>query len=405
LHFLELHFTQTSELWYITGYSVGIFKSQGFHLIERIGNNHVMKVLFITLPAPDHITDQIYSGLCTLLGHQNVIDFPSKPTYHDPLAKMWFVPQYPASTISSEEEVVSLIRDQAFSFLCFSPRSYPLNILDSLRKYQIPLPPLVLIDGEEDTKIRYDLWSRYNVQTYFKRDYIWGTRNQAIDFLHAAQTFQWNRRLFAQTHPLPLALSLESIPNNEQAQKEVDISYTGRASHPSRPKAISRLTKIPHLKFEGGLYREPSDHIYKMKPGFTERLQAVPPTYEVPKLSPDPDQQGGNAYYDQIFRSKIAISLRGAGLTPPIRYYEIVACKTLLLSDIPYSIIPNNFINRKHAVFFKRDLSDLIQLAKYYAQHDSEREEIIDQGYQHLLQYHTCEKRAEYFLDICRKAL
>lgn len=371
-----------------------------------------MKVLFITLPAPDHITDQMYSGLCTLLGHQNVIDFPSKPTYHDPLAKMWFIPQYPASDISTEEEVLALIRDQEFSFVCFSSRSYPLNILDALRKHQIPLPPLVLIDGEEDIKIRHNLWTQYKVQIYFKRDYIWGTRNQMVDFLHAAKTFQWNRSLFAQTYPLPLALSPESIPQYEQSPKNVDISYTGRASHPCRPKAISRLTNVPNLKFEGGLYRETHDHIYKMKPGFTERLkdkffpaQAIPPDYEVPKLSPNPDHQGRNAYYDQIFRSKIAISLRGAGLTPPIRYYEIVACKTLLLSDIPYSIIPNNFIHKKHAVFFKRDLSDLIQLAKYYAQHDAERQEIIDQGYQHLLKYHTCEKRAEYFLDICRKAL
>jgi len=56
------------------------------------------------------------------------------------------------------------------------------------------------------------------------------------------------------------------------------------------------------------------------------------------------------------------------GSPPPIRYYEIVACKTLLLSDIPYSVIPHNFIHNTHAVFIKRDLSNLVELVKYYLQ-------------------------------------
>ena len=46
-----------------------------------------------------------------------------------------------------------------------------------------------------------------------------------------------------------------------------------------------------------------------------------------------------------------------------------------------------------------------MELAEFYIQHEAERQEIVEKGYQHLINYHTCEKRAEYFLDICQKAL
>lgn len=370
-----------------------------------------MKILFLTVPAPDHQSDQMYTGLCSILGSKNVVDFPSKPTYHDPSAKVWFVPQSSSSPLS-EEEVIERLKQHEFSFICFPPRPIALKTLNSLRQSNIPMPPLVLLDGEDDPKIRHDLLGRYPIRLYFKRDYLWGTRNQLQDFIHAAQAFRWDRSLFNRTYPLPLAVALPTIPPIPQIHKSIDISYTGRSSHPSRPKIVTRLKHASTFHFDGGLYRDPIDPTYKMKGPWAERLKdkffptrASAPSFEVSKLSPDPDQQGHNPYFSQIFRSKIALCLRGGGLTPPIRYYEIVACKTLLLSDTPYSVIPNNFAHKVHAVFFKRNLSDLVALAEYYLHHEAERQEIIEQGYQHLVNYHTCEKRAEYFLDICRKAL
>ncbi len=370
-----------------------------------------MKILFITLPAPDHQTDQMYTGLCSLLGSNNVVDFPHKPTYHDPSAKVWFVPQSLSPSLS-QEEVIERLHQREFSLICFSPRSIALNTLNSLLHAKAPMPPLVILDGEEDSRIRHDLLARYPIQLYFKRDYIWGTRNQIWDFIDAAQSFRWNRSLFRRTFPLPLGVALQTIPPNPNLERTLDISYTGRSSHPCRPKVISMLKHATTFQFNGGLYRNQDDRPYKMKESWTKRLKdkyfpsdASPPNYEVSKLSPDPDSHGNNPYFDQIFRSKVALCLRGGGFTPPIRYYEIVACKTLLLSDIPYSVIPNNFIHKTHAVFFQRNLSDIMELAEFYIQHEAERQEIVEKGYQHLINYHTCEKRAEYFLDICRKDL
>jgi len=77
----------------------------------------------------------------------------------------------------------------------------------------------------------------------------------------------------------------------------------------------------------------------------------------------------------------------------------------MLVSERPEILIPNDFVDRRHAVFCKPDLSDLEALVRYYARHDAEREAIAAEGRVHVLKYHTCERRAEYFLDVCAERL
>jgi hypothetical protein len=369
-----------------------------------------VKVLCIALPAPDHLTDQLYTGLHQVLGIDNVVDFPPKPAYRDPQQRVWFLPQIQAPSYT-KEEILSKLEKREFDFVCIPARAVAFQTLASLWG-RAPFPPLILLDGEEDTRIRHDLLSQYPIRLYFKRDYVWGLRGQPLDFLGAARAFRWNRALFERTYPLPLGVALETIPPTPNIEKTVDVSYTGRGSHRHRNVAVTLLRAARDLRFEGGVYRDPEDRTYKLKAWRTERLRdkllpdrAVPPPYEVSKLAPDPDATGRSPYFDQIYRSKVALCVRGGGFTQPIRYYEIVVCRTMLLSDIPYAVIPNNFEHKRHAIFFRRDFRDLVELARYYARHDAERESIVEAGYQHLLKHHTCERRAEYFLDICRKAL
>ena len=367
-----------------------------------------MKILFLSLPYPDHITDQLYTGLCKVLGVDCVVDFPWKPACHDPAHRVWFVSQVNTRR-HSEPEVIDLLTKKAFDFICVPSRAPAIQALTSLSD-KVPLAPLVLIDCEEDTRIRHDLWTRYPFRAYFKRDYVWGLRNGVHDLLSMAKDFHGKRELFTRTFPLPLCVDLETIPPDLHSSREIDVSYIGRISHPHRVTAVKILRSQTDLMFNGGVYRDATDRVYKLKDAPSERLKdklfphwARSAPYESQKLEPLMDSTGHSPYFDQIFRSKIAVSIRGGGLTPPIRYYEIIACKTLLLSDIPYTVIPNNFEHQRHAVFFRRDFGNLAELARYYATHDSERESIIESGYQHLLKFHTCERRAEYFLDICRK--
>jgi spore maturation protein CgeB len=116
------------------------------------------------------------------------------------------------------------------------------------------------------------------------------------------------------------------------------------------------------------------------------------------------ERKGPEGYYREIASSRIAVAIRGGGWMSP-RYFEIVAMGAMLLSDKPEVLIPDDFVDRRHAVHCKPDLSDLDDLVRHYLREDQERETIATEGRAHLLKYHTCERRAEYFLEICQRAL
>jgi spore maturation protein CgeB len=100
----------------------------------------------------------------------------------------------------------------------------------------------------------------------------------------------------------------------------------------------------------------------------------------------------------------MALSIRGGGFDT-LRYWEIPTSKAVLVSEQPDICIPNNFEHGKHALFCRPDLSDLIDLVRTYLRDDAAREALALEGHRHLLRFHTCERRAEYFLDLCRQHL
>ena len=182
-----------------------------------------------------------------------------------------------------------------------------------------------------------------------------------------------------------------------------DVSYAGRISHPKRQKAVEMLRHASGIKFLGGVYAEAEDRQSKLLTGLPRLLI---------KLKGDPvvtvAQKGvklsQSEYHTLLGRSTMALSIRGGGFDT-LRYWEIVASGTLLLSEQPDIEIPNNFVHGKQALFFRPDLSDLVDLVRIYARDPQRCATMAAEGYKHLLQYHTCERRAEYFLGVCRGAI
>jgi hypothetical protein len=340
-----------------------------------------VKILYLTDPYPDYLADQIYTGLCKVLGWKYVVDFPFKAIYHDPEKMVWYLPQVPGENYL-EEDIVGLLREKYFDFICISsPRQGQLGVLKLLSS-KLKLPPIVIIDGEDDACIRYEIAEAYCVRLYFKREYIWANGRKVRrlrDFYNYVRSFRYNKELFRITHPLPFSAILESIPRAEKVQKDTDVSFRGFVwSKGSRKRArtFQILQQLKSVRFSGGIYT-PKDMSCRMAPG---------------------------EYYLEIQRSKLAVSIRGGGFDT-LRFWEIPACKTLLLSERPDICIPAPFEHGRHAVFCKSDLSDLDSLVLYYLENENEREIIAERGYQHLIKFHTCEKRAEYFLDLCKKDL
>lgn len=363
-----------------------------------------MNVLFLGDQAFDYVSDPLYIGLSRVLGEASVVDFPYKHLYHDPESKNWFVVQRPGPRYE-RQAILDLLRAKYFDLACIA--SFRAECLDELQQLYgtVPFPPMVFIDGADDGRIRHEVVRQYPIALYFKRDYLWGDGRRFGNLGALAYTFRGDRALFSCTVPLPISIVLDAISNPGVVAKTVDVSYTGRASHSRRIRAVKILSGMKGVRFEGGVYAEASDRKYKLKAGMLERLGTKlldnAPASEGDQLK----KKLPSMYYEEIARSKIALAIRGGGWTPSPRYYEIVAMKTLLISDVPEAVIPDNFVHKRHAVFCRPDLRDLESSVRYYLREEREREAIVTEGYAHLLKHHTCERRAEYFIDVCRQKL
>jgi hypothetical protein len=362
-----------------------------------------LKILFVGDQLKDLVSDPLYVGLVRTLGQRNVIDYPSKAILHTAGEKLWFLPQYPDLGYT-EQEIRSMLNAGFFDLVCVTtPRPECLMAFEEL--YVGRFPPIVFIDGADDPCIRHDVVDRFPLAGYFKREYVWKGTSQTARFISCARSFRFDRKLFAKTFPLQISVVLDEIPKLD-AKADIDVSFYGHVSHIKRVKAIQLLEGLrgEGIKVSTGLYGSPTDRKYKLQPTALRRLLAkvLDPTcvsgQDVKrKLAPV-------EYYRTIVRSKMAVSIRGGGFDT-YRYWEIVACRRLLLSEPPDIVIPHDFENRKHAVFCRPDLKDLPELVRYYRDHDEEREAIAAEGFAHLLKHHTCERRAEYFLEICSRVI
>ena len=361
-----------------------------------------MRILFLTDQHLDYVADALYIGLSRVLGNEQVVDYPYKEAFHDPERRPWYLVQRPGRRFS-REEILDRLRDRAFDLVCLASFRQE-AIEECARLYErVPFPPLAFVDGADSPEIRHDVVGRFPIQMYFKRDYVWRIGSKLRDLAALVWTFRRDRKLFERTVPLPLSIIMDTLPDFSGVKKGIDVSYRGRASHPRRVKAVEILSQMDGVRFSGGVYASPDDRKYKLKAGTLERLKTKLLDDGLAAEADQQKKQTTDAYYREISASKIAVALRGGGRTASLRYFEIVAMGTMLLSDQPETVIPDDFVNRRHAVFCRSDLRDLEALVFYYLREDAEREAIAAEGYAHLLKYHTCERRADYFLEICQR--
>src|SRR6266542_3913714 len=106
----------------------------------------------------------------------------------------------------------------------------------------------------------------------------------------------------------------------------------------------------------------------------------------------------GQEYLRELAATKVCLSFWGAG-DDTLRYWEIACVGSLLLAQRPRMPVPDNFIDRREAVFMQDDLTDLVELLNYYCDHDAEREAIAAAGRAKFLRCHTTSARARYFLN------
>lgn len=109
-------------------------------------------------------------------------------------------------------------------------------------------------------------------------------------------------------------------------------------------------------------------------------------------------------YIQKINESKLGITSNNKFRSLSIKYYETMACGTLLLADEPEDFNELGFTDRIHCVLYK-DLNDLHELIKYYIENDNEREQIALKGYEFVRTYHNNVVRVKQMIKIIQDVL
>ena len=111
----------------------------------------------------------------------------------------------------------------------------------------------------------------------------------------------------------------------------------------------------------------------------------------------------GERYAREINRSKIFLTEDSDYHYPVKKYYEVTACKTLLLAPESPELKDLGFISGVN--FISINQNDFLQKARYYLLHENEREEIAQRGYEMVHARHSAEKRISQFINTLQEIL
>ncbi|MFE8695018.1 glycosyltransferase [Cytobacillus sp. FJAT-53684] len=106
-------------------------------------------------------------------------------------------------------------------------------------------------------------------------------------------------------------------------------------------------------------------------------------------------------YAQEINRAEIFFTCGSRYKYPVIKFFEVLACKTLLLAESNQDIVDLGFKDKDNFIACTKE--DFMDLAAYYSENQFEREKIANEGLNLIHNFHTDEIRAkelfEYILD------
>ncbi|WP_455206355.1 glycosyltransferase family protein [Kaarinaea lacus] len=323
-----------------------------------------MKILYINSHSADYVQDLTYSGVVKIFGLKNVIDHRWNQKYHIPYKK------YPKNLGYMPGSLLpSLNRLAVKNFDIVLIGSAKVDCFETYLEFIDKIPaniPVVFIDGGDQPEIGKDL-TIYGRPELYKE----AIAKRPFDLIFKREMLidqDYGKNVF----PLPMSFNMDRARNMPK-EKKYQVSFWAVESHPIRVQALDLLSSQFDCKVNG-TERNQKFSRYKRKGGF---------------------------YLQELARCKIVLNFRGGGWDT-MRYWEVPAVGSFMISQRPKLVIPHNFEHEKHVAFCQDDLSDLIELCKYYLKNDAAREQIAVNGKNHLLQYHTDIKRAEYIIETIR---
>lgn len=111
----------------------------------------------------------------------------------------------------------------------------------------------------------------------------------------------------------------------------------------------------------------------------------------------------GENYVRELNKAKIFLTCGSKYNYVLGKYYEVLACNTLLMATGSQEHRDLGFIDRE--TFVEINKNNFLGKAQYYLQNEEERLAIAQRGYEMVRERHTVEKRAEQFVNYIKEYL
>ncbi|SEN12102.1 glycosyltransferase [Lihuaxuella thermophila] len=174
-----------------------------------------------------------------------------------------------------------------------------------------------------------------------------------------------------------------SIFKDYGLQREINSLFMGNTSplYPLRKKVIEKMRGQPGF-------------VHHVHPGYL--------------LQPGKDSKPvfvGEQYAKEINRAKMFFTCCSIYKYPLLKYFEVLACRTLLLADSCEELKELGFKPDKH--FVEINEHNFYQKYLYYLNNEMKRNQIATDGHQFVTKYHSTRVRAQqlvkYIADILKK--
>lgn len=249
-----------------------------------------MKILYVDHTDSNYGSSILYKGLCEVLGHDNVIDYPANGAYHG--SPVWpFQPNYPEKAWDGEMDLIVLA----------TPRPHALETLKTLERLPYDRP-FVFVDQEDYSSFNWDIYNEYKPLCCFKRSFQ--------DFVEKPDN----------CYPLPLGCPFEMTDPYRERPIDIYINWNAR-NNLIRPEIEQLLCmwKLTH-------------------PGVNVEVANHPIAWTL--------------YFNELKHTKVCISAPGYDNCYPMRFWEGISAGCCVMQYETPGRLPVPFIHEKEVMYF-----------------------------------------------------